>query len=161
MRFYEEMETGSRDSGFPEDLRGTLSEHVGKLMQGKRILLMSEMGEAIGWPDMSLFDELVEGFKLVGMAPTANVFKPRMTFPSMSKDELNKNTSFLRPMILGKMQAYEDEGLQKIFYFFTPRAFALELQKKFYAIASDEAAEKGWLNGPCSPEEVARMCGQR
>lgn len=51
-----------------EELRGTMSEHVGRLMKGKCILLVTEMAEALGWPDMSLFDEMVEGFELVGMA---------------------------------------------------------------------------------------------
>lgn len=63
----------------------------------------------------------------------------------MSEGELNKNTSFLRPLILGKMQAYEDD----------------ELQKELYAITADEASEDGWLSGPYSPEEVTRMCGQK
>lgn len=127
-----------------DELRKTMSKHVRRLMKGKRVLLMTELAESIGWPDMSLFDEMVEGFKLVGMVPNTNIFRPGITLPTMSEEELNRNSIILRPMILGKLRTYEDE----------------KLQKEILAITLEESADKGWLHGPLSPEAVSRVCGR-
>ena len=39
------------------------------VLSGKRILLLKSIARDLNWPDMAFFDELLEGFKLVGLQP--------------------------------------------------------------------------------------------
>jgi hypothetical protein len=82
-------------------------------MEGKRVLLMEELASEMGWPDMNLFKEMRAGFKLVGNFEPTGIFKPGVTIPSLSEEELTKNTKFLRPAILGRLKNFDNEDLQK------------------------------------------------
>jgi hypothetical protein len=87
--------------------------HVQRIMKGKRVLLMEELASEMGWPDMNLFKEMRAGFKLVGTFEPTGIFKPGVTIPSLSEEELTKNTKFLRPAILGRLKNFDNEDLQK------------------------------------------------
>eukprot|EP00435_Cladocopium_sp_Y103_P070071 s19_g34.t1 len=112
-------------------------------MAGKRLLIMEELAKEMGWADMSLFQEMREGFKLVGTFEATGIFKPGVTIASLSEDELRKNTKFLRPAILGRLRNYDDE----------------DLQKDLYATTLSEAEDKQWLEGPYDIDAVHDMMG--
>ena len=57
-------------------LHMSMPEHVRAVLRGKRILLMKELAQSIRWPDMSLFDEMAAGFRLVGPVAKTGIFKP-------------------------------------------------------------------------------------
>ena len=92
---------------------------------------------------MNLFDELCDGFRLVGTFGKTGVFKPGVTIPSLTQEELVKNTKFLRPAILGRLKNFDDE----------------DLQSTLYDTTLEEATVKGWLEGPYSPDEIHGLLG--
>ena len=61
-------------------LHMSMPEHVRAVLKGKRILLMKELAQSICWPDMSLFDEMTAGFKLVRTVAKTGIFKPHVFF---------------------------------------------------------------------------------
>ena len=126
-------------------LHMSMPEHVRAVLKGKRILLMKELAQSIRWPDMSLFDEMTAGFKLVGTVAKTGIFKPHVTVANMSASDLEKKMKFLRPMILGKLRKFRDE----------------KLQSELHRITMEEAAEKHWLQGPYAPEDIAGLVGDQ
>ena len=122
-----------------------MPQHVRRVMEGKRILVMEELAKEMGWPDMQLFSELREGFKLVGTFETTGIFKAGVTLANISEEELEKNTNFLRPAILGRLKNFEDA----------------ELQKELFETTMKEAMEKHWLEGPYEVEEIHRQLGDK
>ena len=126
-----------------KELHRGMPEHVRRVMEGKRVLIMEELAKEMNWPDMGLFSELKEGFKLVGTFRPTGVFKTGVTIANLSEDELKKNTKYLRPAILGRLKNFADEGLQK----------------ELFETTLKEAVEKHWLEGPYDVEEVRRQMG--
>ena len=101
---------------------------------------MKGLAEEMNWPDMSLFTDMCEGFKLVGTFEATGVFKPGVTVANLSAEELEKNTKFLRPAILGRLKNFSDA----------------ELQKELFETTLKEATEKHWLEGHYHVDEVRR-----
>ena len=101
--------------------------------------------QSIHWPDMSVFDEMAAGFKLVGTVAKTGIFKPHVTVANMSENDLDKKVKFLRPMILGKLTKFRDK----------------KLQAELHRITMEEAAEKHWLQGPYAPDDIAGLVGDQ
>ena len=121
------------------ELKQGMEPHVRKVMNCKRLLLLNKLAtEVLGWPDKSLFEDLCNGFKLVGEAPATGVFKMQPKVGNISKTELMMQSKFLRPAIIGK----------------TNSAAKTEHEAELYDITVKEASEKGWLHGPLSFQGV-------
>ena len=127
-----------------DEVHKSMTTHVQRVMEGRRLLVMEELAEEMGWPDKTLFKEMREGFKLVGTFAATGVFKSAVTLAQMSEDELRKNTKFLRPAILGKLKSFDNE----------------ELQKELYETTLIEAVEKHWLEGPYDVSEMHSKLGE-
>ena len=56
--------------------RETLHQDVKAVLGNKRILLMRKIASSLGWPDVTLWDDLAKGFKLTGSQPRTGVFDP-------------------------------------------------------------------------------------
>ena len=122
----------------------SMSVHVQRIMAGKRVLLMEELATEMGWPDMNLFKEMRSGFKLVGNFESTGVFKPGVTIPSLSEEELKKNTKFLRPAILGRLRNFDNEELQK---------------DAFQNNSGRSNGEERWLDGPFDVKDMHEQLG--
>ena len=96
------------------------------------------MMDEMEWPDMNLYKEMREGFKLVGSFETTGIFKTDVTVVHLSEVDLK---TFLRPAILGRLTNYEDE----------------ELQKQLFSVTLEEAADKQWLDGPYKVEDIPKV----
>jgi len=101
--------------------------------------------EVLDWPDKFLFDDLCNGFRLVGEAPATGVFKTQPKVGNISEAELMKQSKFLRPAIIGK----------------TNSASMSEHESELYDITVREAEEKGWLQGPREFSEVCNLFGSQ
>ena len=108
------------------------------LLRGKSISLMRHIAEEHDWPDKTLFDEMVEGFKLTGVQQRSGIFENDCKPPQYSEDELMARGKFVRPDLWGKIQS---ESLQ-------------EFSKPLWDITLAETKEKGWLKGPLTFEEI-------
>ena len=124
------------------ELHGQMSESVARVLRGKNILLMRQVAEEMNWPDTNLFDEMTQGFELTGNFSACGIFKPQVNIPSLSVSQLQQNTKYLRPAILGRMKLTEGS----------------ELQTELMEVTEAEKA-KGWLEGPFSVDEVAEKFG--
>ena len=127
-----------------EQLKLDMDADVAKIMAPKRILLMRSIAMDMSWPDMGLFDEFTEGFKIVGPVSESGVFKPGVTLAQMSPQQLRDKTKFLKPMILGRAKLGDGN----------------ELQQQLYDTTVEETENKNWLEGPFSPEEIETKLGR-
>ena len=124
-------------------LHEQMDSAVANVLEGKNILLMRQVAEDIQWPDSSLFDEMIQGFKITGNFSACGVFKPQVNVPDMSVEQLDMNAKFLRPMILGRMKLTEKD----------------ELHDELVQVTLNER-DKGWLDGPYTTEQVSDMFGK-
>ena len=62
-------------SDLENQLKSNMNPNVAKIMAPKRILLMRSIAIDMEWPDLALFDELAEGFKIVGPVTESGIFK--------------------------------------------------------------------------------------
>ena len=125
------------------DLKNSCDPKVKLILGPKRILLMRQVAESIGWPDMALFDELAAGFRLVGTATKSNIFQQGIKAASMSEQQLMRDAKFLKPALLGKIKANKGD----------------QYSTELYDMTLLEATEKGWLHGPCTPTEMDQRFG--
>ena len=94
------------------DLKNSCDPKVKLILGPKRILLMRQVAESIGWPDMALFDELATGFRLVGTATKSNICQQGIKAASMSEQQLMRDAKFLKPALLGKIKANKGRPIQ-------------------------------------------------
>ena len=126
------------------ELHDLMEPDVARIMKSKKILLMRSIAEDINWPDMKLFDEFTTGFKITGQTTVAGIFKQGVTMASLTTQQLEQKSKFLRPMILGRSKLSKDD----------------EIQKELYEVTVEEAESKGWLDGPYTPEEISKQFGE-
>ena len=135
---------GAKLRSMESELHKQMSDAVACVLRGKNILLMRHVAEEMKWPDLALFDEMTQGFELTGNFSASGVFKPQVNIPTLSVEQLEQNSKYLRPTILGRMQITEDD----------------ELQDELLQVTETEK-EKGWLDGPYSVGEVTEMFGRQ
>ena len=110
---------------------------------GRKILLMKRIAESFAWPDMKLFDELVEGFAITGHLDASGIFPADVKPKEMDEQDLLKKSKYLKPAIWAKQH---NQQLQ-------------EFSHELWSITEEEAAEKGWLQGPLTWDELERKFG--
>ena len=59
-------------------------------MKNKRLLLLREMLEELGYPDKELVNDISVGFRLTGWQSKTGVFPPCVKRPQFSVDTLKK-----------------------------------------------------------------------
>ena len=111
---------------------------VKAVLGAKRLLLMERVAKSINWPDTTLFQEMAQGFRLVGQATKSNVFQSGIKAASMSEEQLMKDAKFLKPALLGKIRASRGDAHSK----------------ELYELTESEALDKGWLSGPYTALEM-------
>ena len=58
-------------------LHEQMNNSIASVLQGKNILLMRQVAEEIGWPDMGVFEEMTQGFRLTGNFGACGIFNPK------------------------------------------------------------------------------------
>lgn len=67
-------------------LKSSVRKDVEALPKPKRNLLLQKIANDIDWPDASLHEGLMSGFRLVGAPRASHVFKPELR-PGVLKEE--------------------------------------------------------------------------
>lgn len=124
-------------------LKADMEPDIARIMAPKRMLLMRSIATDMNWPDIGIFDEMTEGFKIVGPVTESGIFKQGITLAEMSPEQLREKTKFLKPMIIGRAKLCDGN----------------ELQQQLYDSTLEEAKEKNWLEGPFSPEQIESRMG--
>ena len=124
-----------------ERLHASLNPEVGRVLKGKRLLLFKKLASAAGVEDDTLFQQMCEGFKILGYAEPSGQFPVSFKPASMSEHELKQASSWIRGM-LKKPDSRESN----------------EIAEGLWAEALDQAQDgSGWLYGPYSERELDEL----
>ena len=125
-------------------LHKNIPTHMQHLVADKQFLLLRKLADEIGWPDKQLHQELVQGFRLTGKGSTSHVFRPEVKEAKLTEAELMQQSKFLKPKIVGRVA----------------NSAVPEYLDELREITIREAAEKGWLRGPLTAEQVEKEVGK-
>eukprot|EP00434_Breviolum_minutum_P016189 symbB.v1.2.014265.t1/scaffold1033.1/size247163/3 len=120
-----------------EKLKAGMTSTRKRILESKRLLLMKHIIEHEGYDDISLADDLISGFSLVGDVPKSNVLPPRMSPASMSTHDLQSNS----------------QRANKALRFMTRSSGDPELDKKLWERTQIEI-QRGWLVGPLNWDDL-------
>jgi len=92
-----------------------MPEHLRALLQNKRLLVLREMLEELGYPDKDLVKDIAEGFPLTGWQKRTGVFPTCIKRPQFSVDTLRKLAKGLNKAIISQLAAdcEQDEIVQQ------------------------------------------------
>ena len=90
-----------------------LAPHLQHLLKGKRLLLLKEVLEDLGYPDHSLVDEISNGFTLHGWMTESNVFPKETKRPEYTVDMVRNMAKGLNQMVFGQVNATADDELAR------------------------------------------------
>ena len=111
-----------------QKLHQSLPTHRRKILKGKRLLLMKEMLTELGYRDVTLVDDLISGFCLVGQTPEAAALPSTFQPALLSEDDLLHDCRAANLAILDSTRSSGD----------------LELDSELWNKSREEVA-KGWL----------------
>ena len=133
-------------AGAEADLHASLEPGVAKILRGKSLLLLEQIARDLGWPDVSLHQELREGFRITGMSRPSGVFDLSFKPPDLSEAELVAKTKFMKPAIWARIRSE------------VPSQHAQAL----WDLTCEEADEKAWawLQGPLSWDQLHAAHGE-
>ena len=80
-------------------LKRSLDEDVRRVLDGKRLLLFKEMAADANVCDATLFQELIEGFRLTGEMPESKQFPARLKPAMISVQQLKDSAVWAKKMI--------------------------------------------------------------
>ena len=109
-------------------LHQSLPKHRQEILKGKRLLLMKEMLNELGYRDVSLVDDKISGFHLVGQTPDAPTLPSTFQPALLSEDDLLHECQDANLAILHSTQSTGD----------------CELDSELWNKSQDEV-KRGWL----------------
>ena len=86
-------------------LKQNMESGVESILRPKRILLLQALAKELGWPDKHLFEEITNGFRIVGLQEPSGIFDLEPRPPAFSQESLDDAAKFLRPAILGRRRS--------------------------------------------------------
>ena len=112
-----------------------MPSHIASILAPKKLLLWREIMVDLEYPDVSVFDEVVQGFSLTGNTPVTSIFPPTFKPAKRSYADLESWAPELRAQVLAKCkpQGEEDEVV--------------------HTKTLDER-KKGWARGPIRMEDL-------
>ena len=125
-------------------MKEQLHPDVQGILKGKHLALLAHLVDEIQWPDAHLLHELCQGFRLVGPANKSGVFRAGLVVASQDECQLMRRAPEIREGILKRLES-------------EPMA---EYAQELCDITREEADDKGWLEGPFSPDEVSDRLGE-
>lgn len=134
--------------GAEATLHAGLPVHLQGVLTGKRLLLFKEMLASLHYPDTTLVDEIIAGFKLSGWLPKSNVFPAALKRPSHSMESVKKMAKGLNKNICKQVASGTDA----------------ELAEEVWSLTQEEI-DKGWAwidpNCDVSEHVLAKRFGLR
>eukprot|EP00435_Cladocopium_sp_Y103_P049939 s1491_g15.t1 len=125
-----------------ELLHKSLDPEMGRLLEGKNLLLWKELMHMTGFDDPTLFEEVTKGFKLVGQATASPQFPLGFSSMSQTPAELRKKAIWMRKANMAKCKTTGRADLDQLVWDQTM-----------------EEQQAGWLQGPFSEDEVSQLLG--
>eukprot|EP00435_Cladocopium_sp_Y103_P015182 s5093_g3.t1 len=94
-----------------EQFHASLPQHLQFLLKGKRLLLLKEVLEDLGYPDVGLVDEIASGFNLHGWMSESGAFPKETKRPEYTVDMVKSMALGINKMILAQVNATEEGEL--------------------------------------------------
>ena len=123
-------------------LHASLHPEMAKLLEGKNLLAWKVLMEETGFEDPTLFEELTQGFKLVGQAKVSPQFPRGFASMQQSPAELQQKAIWMRKANAAKCKPSGRPELDQLVWQQTM-----------------EEKDSGWLQGPFSEDEISQMVG--
>ena len=92
-------------------LQASLSDHVRHVLKGKRLLLFRDLLLELDYPDKTLFDDIIGGFKLSGWMRDSRVFTSLPRPPKLTLEALLKSSTDLQHAVLKQVADPDDAAL--------------------------------------------------
>ena len=125
------LERASRLQADESSLHASLPPSLAHILKPKRLMLWKEMLEYYEYPDLGVFDEVVNGTTLTGVSPHVDCFEHTFKPAKVTEAELTASAPGTRSSILWSTRGSGDETIDD------------EVYKKTLA-----ELESGWLEGP-------------
>ena len=94
-----------------DKLHSTLAPHCATVLKGKRLLLLGQMLEAIGYPDKHLISDICRGFWVMGWMRDSGCFTKLPKQPSLSISAMLSMAKGLNEAVLAKAAGQDNDGL--------------------------------------------------
>ena len=108
------------------------------VLKGKHLALLSKLAEEVEWPDDSLHEELMQGFRLVGLQQPSGVFDADVRPRFLTEENLLKQSKFIKPALWNRIK----------------KAPSNDYDEELWKTTMEEVVAKRWLDGPYSYEEL-------
>ena len=127
-------------------LHETLNESIQPVMATKRLLLFKEMMADAGVTDPLLFEELCNGFRLVGDLSPSGQFPPQWKPAVLGIEQLRQTAVWAQRAVVGSCKRVLEDS---------------EIAAAVWQETMEQAAEdKRWVRGPFSSEEITAKHGK-
>ena len=120
-----------------EELRDSMQPHCRRVLGRKRLVLFRTMLESCGHEDLTLVEDIAQGFNLSGAIPRNPAYRAKLSTASMSVSDLRSSAAVMREATL---LATKSSG-------------NAELDEALMA-ATDKEVSQGWLRGPIDPSSL-------
>ena len=131
-------ELGADAAGFSARPEGPAA-----VLKGKRIQLLREMLESIGYSDLAVCDMLRDGARLTGVAAPVGEFPEELKPPTVPKEDLRITAKWASKALMAKVGPSGDPELDE----------AVDQETK-------EEVRRGWLVGPLSASDLDGLHGE-
>lgn len=118
-------------------LKDSLDNHCKQVLSSKKLVLFREMLKECGHADKSITSDISKGFSLMGDLPRSGVFSDRVSFATLTKDQVKATAKLNRMAILNGSRNPMDEEITQGVY-----------------DATKKELEQGWLRGPIDPKNL-------
>ena len=122
-------------------IHANLPDHLRTILAGKRFALLERIATEMQWPDTQIHDELVKGFRLVGVGTKSNIFREDAKPAALTEEELMIASKHLKPKLISKLR----------------NAPIAECNAELNQITAKEAGQKNWLEGPFSEQQIDQV----
>ena len=121
-----------------KELHRNMHPDVRTVIASERLLLFKRMMDDADIVDGHLFDEMKDGFKLVGQLEASGQFKPRLKPAEMTVEELRRSSKWAKHTIVGSCKRVGESP---------------EIAQAVWEETLSQC-EAGWIKGPYSSEEL-------
>ena len=104
------MERAKQLAGVDVEFKKSLPQHAATILQPKRLALFKEILEDVGYPDLGVYDELVNGTELVGEVKPFGIFEKAFRPAEITVDQLKasgkcKTVELLQVFFFGRCRS--------------------------------------------------------
>ena len=126
-------------------LHDSMHSDLRPVMKSKRLLLFKEMLRDAGVSDEALFQDMVEGFKLIGDLNPSGQFQSKWKPASLSSDQLAQTAKWAQHAVVSSCKRVLEDN-----------EIAVSVWEESIAQA---ALDKQWLKGPFTAAEISSRVG--